>query len=179
MIGLAELKRYCRVTSTREDDLLVELEQAAVAYVQRITGRSFGAAPAAAVTHTILGTGIPRLWLPEPAALLPATVIERAYPGSTELTITASAADGYVLRNNSLALVRKEGGIWGRGYEYGVAFISGYSEGNEPADIRQAVRMLTAHWYENRIPVALGTVAPEIAHTLTELLGPWRRRPWA
>jgi uncharacterized phiE125 gp8 family phage protein len=59
-----------------------------------------------------------------------------------------------------------------------IDFVAGY--GDEPSDvpqpIRQALLLLTAHWYENREPVEIGAAATVIPGTISELLSPYRRR---
>ncbi|HWV83774.1 MAG TPA: head-tail connector protein [Hyphomicrobiaceae bacterium] len=59
-----------------------------------------------------------------------------------------------------------------------IDFVAGY--GDAPADvpqpIRQALLLLTAHWYENREPVEIGASATIIPATVSELLSPYRRR---
>lgn len=44
-----------------------------------------------------------------------------------------------------------------------------------PPPIRQALTMLTAHWFENREPVAIGAQALAIPDTVSSLLAPFRR----
>jgi uncharacterized phiE125 gp8 family phage protein len=59
-----------------------------------------------------------------------------------------------------------------------IDFTAGY--GDAPADvpqpIRQALLLLTAHWYENREPVEIGAAATVIPNSISELLSPYRRR---
>jgi uncharacterized phiE125 gp8 family phage protein len=59
-----------------------------------------------------------------------------------------------------------------------IDFVAGY--GDEPSDvpqpIRQALLLLTAHWYENREPVEIGAAATIIPGTVSDLLSPYRRR---
>lgn len=171
MISLADLKLALRIDGTAEDNYLTALEAAAVAAVERWTGRSF--AESGARTEYLTGAGIDRLWLAETPAADPAlTVTEAAYPGAETTAITAADADGYVIRERTLV---RRGGIWHAGYEYAVTYTAGYAAGEEPADIRQAVMQLVGHWYENREPVVVGTVAAPIPLTVRDLLAPWRR----
>lgn len=180
MISLRDLKKQCEVEETEHahDVYLVDLGDRALAHVNRKTRRNFG--PIAQVTETLQGTGGSRLWLTEAAIepdatteALPISVIERAGPGDEETTITAAGDDGYVLRNNGLALVRK-GGCWSSLCEYEVTYWRGAV--SLPADVEQAVLFLVAHWFELRIPVALGTVAPSVDNTLNEILATRVRR---
>lgn len=185
MIALSLLKTAMRASDTTDEDAyLLELEAAAVAHIQNMTGRYYGAA--AAVTQQVIGGGHERLWLAEPAATLPVSVKERSGAGADEITITAANSDGYEFRHGSMALVRKAG-VWGQGYEYEVTYTRGYAQtGNgaeasiaAPPEVREAVMILATWWYEQRIPAALGTVAPEVENHLRSILRQKRRRPWA
>ncbi|MFN3744474.1 MAG: head-tail connector protein [Hyphomicrobiaceae bacterium] len=59
-----------------------------------------------------------------------------------------------------------------------IDFVAGF--GDAPSDvphpIRQALLLLTAHWYENREPVEIGAAATVIPGTVSDLLAPYRQR---
>ncbi|MEJ8573127.1 head-tail connector protein [Microbaculum marinum] len=56
-----------------------------------------------------------------------------------------------------------------------VVFTAGYGEASDvPAPIVQAIRLLVAHWYEIREPVAFGGPANPVPDTLAALLAPYR-----
>lgn len=59
-----------------------------------------------------------------------------------------------------------------------IDFVAGYGDeaSNVPPPIRQALLLLTAHWYENREPVEIGASATIIPATVSDLLSPYRRR---
>lgn len=153
MILIDDLRPWLDASDVSHDALMVAIEAGVVDGVQRDTGYYFG--PVASTTEIVIGDGGPKLRLralpvavtgPPAVAALPATVAERCYPGDDATTITAADDDGYELR--SLAdpttpplawLVRKAGGIWGRGVEYTVTYNRGYDAGEEPASIRQLV----------------------------------------
>ena len=140
---------------------LTSLETAAVALVQRQTGRYFG--PPATGTFVLRGDGTRNLWLPEPATAAVATVQERAYPGATATAITGSATDGFEQRTKGSEglLVRKGGLVWTRGYEYTVtSMLYGYATGAEPADIRELVKHLVMAWWAVR-PQGAGVMQSE------------------
>lgn len=184
MISTALLKTALRIDGTDQDDYLTELEAAAVGFVQRYTDRYFGASES--VTRSLRGDDTPVLWLPDHAASSGIAVTEREYPGDTGTTITAGDDDGYVTdRPSSLdsdkvaALVRSGGHVWERAHEYDVTFTRGYAAGSEPADIRQAVIALVAWWYEQRTPVAMGTIVPVAPLHVEDALHPWRKPTWA
>jgi len=59
-----------------------------------------------------------------------------------------------------------------------IDFVAGYGDApsDVPQTIRQALLLLTAHWYENREPVEIGASATVIPGTVSELLSPYRRK---
>lgn len=174
MIAIADLRNALRVeddTPAAENDLIRDYERAAVAFVERDTGRYFG--PAVERTDYFTAYGQPVLWL------------ENTPAGAVTVTSDGTAVDAADFETRGRRIVR-EGG-WGD-YRRPVEIAATYTAGGTvpdpvgapdvweaPADIRNAVRMLTGHWYENRIPVATGTVAPEIKLTVDAILGKWRR----
>jgi hypothetical protein len=177
MVPLAELLTHARA-SDADADLIVAYEAAAVQHVQRLTGRYFG--PPAERTEYVAGEGQRELIL----------VNDIAPEGTVAVVMdgTAVPAEDFEIRGRRLRHVSG----WGHpGYaaaDLVVTYTAGYAvtqpaddyddpiaDVAAPDDVRQAVRLLVAHWYEFRIPVALGTVAPEVAAGLRDLLAPWVR----
>lgn len=174
MISLADLKTALRITTTRDDGYLAGLEAAAVAMVQRETGRFFGAQES--VTEYIIGGDDDTLFLTDPCSSLPTTVKERSTIGGDPTTITASADDGYVLRG-TMKLVRKAGNLWTYKYEYEVTYTRGYAANTEPAEIRQLVTQIVSEWYERRLVSSDGSLK-KVPMSASAILAGWRRRPW-
>ena len=59
-----------------------------------------------------------------------------------------------------------------------IRFVPGYGAAGTAVDmqLRQAILLLVAHWYENREPVlTTGAQAVSMPFTVTALLQPWRR----
>lgn len=56
-----------------------------------------------------------------------------------------------------------------------VSFVAGYGNTavDVPGDLKAAIRILVAHWYDNRVPVAEQATAP-VPHTLSAILAPYR-----
>lgn len=52
----------------------------------------------------------------------------------------------------------------------------GYAEGEIPESLLLALKILVAHWYRNREPVAFGVIPSKIPHTVDMLIAPHR---WA
>lgn len=169
MIDLPALKAALNIPEgyTEHDDHLTALEAAAVSYVQRRTGWYWG--PSEEVTVHLRGMGSPDLWLPDHASAV-SKVVEWS-PYGIDQTLDASA---YTLRlepgsTHGLRLVRLDD-IWYPDAEYAVTYTRGYTEGEEPGDIRQAVLGLVALWFEQRLPVALGMVAPPVPDHVAAIL---------
>jgi hypothetical protein len=139
VIPVAELKVRLGIETDEHDALLALLEESAVAYVENQTDRYFGLPDN--VTEYLEGRGGSLLSLRARPVSGPATVIERAYLGATDVTITGSASDGYAVRPGTRAarLLRKAALVWTDGYEYEATYMHGYAAGQEPKDIRQLV----------------------------------------
>lgn len=186
MIALADLKALLDEGGTDHDSFLTLQEAAAVEFVQRYTGRYFGASEQA--EQIVPGVGTNTLWLADDAAAV-ASVHESIYPGAAESEILAGDVDGFVIRGRRL--VRKGGSVWRRGHEYRVIYTRGYAAGNEPADIRGAVLELVRYRYGQRKAGADGMKSESIggySYTLADakealsgnagvmdVLGHWRR----
>lgn len=57
-----------------------------------------------------------------------------------------------------------------------IEFAAGYggAASDVPEPIRQALRLLVAHWYEVRNPVHIGSMVSRVPDTVSELLRPYR-----
>lgn len=71
---------------------------------------------------------------------------------------------------------RPKPGIRSGGIE--IEFVAGFGDAvaDVPEPIRHALRLLTAHWYEVRNPVHIGSMATRVPETVSELLMPYRAR---
>lgn len=57
-----------------------------------------------------------------------------------------------------------------------IDFTAGYGAAEAvPAPLKQAIKMLVAHWFEARIPVAFGDAPSEVPLTVASLIAPYRR----
>lgn len=180
MIDLPDLKAALNIPADMadHDDYLQELEEVAVAYVGRVTGRYLGAVDDEA-EFVVPGDGIVSLFLPQRVSEVTA-VSERPYPGGVETVIATDDADGWELRlasgeTHGARLVRKGGYIWHRGYEYVVTATIGYNAGTEPAEDRGDVVALVAFWFEERLPAVTGTVAQKVPLHVAERLAARRK----
>ncbi len=193
MIAIATLKTWLgNPDEPGVTALLTTLETMAAQLVEDETGRFFGAEETR--TEYIIGDGTRDLHLTEnPTAIT--SVESRRYIGDSFDAITEGDADGFEIRaprsdSGRARLLRKASLGWADGYEHKVIYEFGYTAGEEPEGIRQAVMDLVALKYHGRGREGLkGFSASGVAWTqfdahdilqvpgLTRTLGRWRIRP--
>lgn len=168
MITLEELIDWLKAEE-EDSDLIEDLLEAAVAHVENETGMRFGTS--GEVTETITWGGWP-LALRGTVDTEADFTLER-WTGETWETLEASAyyVDGAFVRpTGTFSPLLTQHPI-----RYRATYTTGYVEGLQPAPVRLAVRMLVAHWYENRGFVLVGTIGPELKMGVDRLLAPYRR----
>ncbi len=114
-----------------------------------------------------------------PMRPLQAISAARVFPASGAAAVISP--DDYLVDTASAPprLVRK-GSAWplpgkaAAGIE--IDFTAGYGPAvsDTPAPIRQAILLLTAHWYEHRDPIEIGSAETALPAALSELLLPYR-----
>lgn len=161
MIGLSSLKALLDIeqSDTTYDDLLVDMEDEAVAYIERATGRYFRGV--AEVAIPLRGEGGTRLYLPEIPVGDPSAMVEVQYPGATETDLAVST--DYIVRSNGSGawLERANGSVWENGYTYTLTYERGYEAGSEPPEVRRAVKDLVRLWFRSRSTAGAGSVRSE------------------
>jgi hypothetical protein len=129
-VALADAKAWCRIDTDDDDALVTALIAAARLEVESFTGRAL-------ITQSWrLSLECP----PGPVVMLPVIPVS---------AITAATADGEdiaVTLQGDAALLPDEG------YEtLSIDYTAGYGAAADvPADLKQAVLMLVAYWYDNR-----------------------------
>jgi hypothetical protein len=174
MIPAAELKAALKI----EDDQVAEagyleaLERKAVAFCELKTGRHFGESEQ--LTEVMEGAGNGELWLAnEPAEILSVTML--AAPGGADEVVDPAT---YVIRGRRVL----SAGAWGAEYwprDVEVVYAPALDSPTETRDrdlVRGVILQLVALWYEVRLPVALGTIAPPVPHGVADALGMLARR---
>jgi hypothetical protein len=156
---------------------LEDLEEAAVAFVERYTGRYYGPEVEDS-EHVVGGSASGTLFLPERMSVI-TSVASRSYLGGTETEIGEEDADGWLLKigpgaTHGFQLIRRGGGWWDAGLEYVVIGTIGYAAGTEPPDIRKAVIKIVGRWNEQRVQVGDAPSA-EIPADVKEILKLHRR----
>ena len=173
-ITLAEAKQFMRVTHDDDDDVVRALIAGARIHVEAQTRRAL-------VTQTwrLVRDAWPEggrlAVLPVPLAALVAARIYRENGSTQALDIAAFAVDA-AAEPARLAFTR--GALPAPGRPVGgieVDVTCGYGEASDvPEPLRQAIRMLVAHWYENRGLVALGETVAALPAAVSALIGPYR-----
>ena len=159
--------------STQDNTLLGAYRSAAVAYVEAATNRAMGA-----TVYRYSMDGFPgrEVCLPR-SPLTSSTSVSVSYrvQGSTSYTAITS---GYWVDADSEPprVVLKTNVTWpdvslSSANGFRVQFTAGSTTAsNVPAALTQAVRLLVAHWYENRESVVVGTVQAKVAQTVDSLV---------
>lgn len=151
MIGLQDLKLHMKVDAAdrADDELILEMERAAVDYLEMETGRYFG--PVAVITEALSPRGYAPLYLRT------APFISEEYPAPTVESRARGGAWGpeadYEIEGDRLIPTT----YWAPGERLiRVTYSGGYSEGDGPPAVRAAVRSLVTRMYQTRtsLPVA-------------------------
>ena len=168
VVPLSEVKEFLRVDSSDEDTTITALLDAAVAWVEDYCNRSFTAG-GRAVFHVERGRN---------AALAygPVTAITHVkYDDTTGAEQTLSTDKYYITAATDGSMMI---------YFHDTPDLETYNAHpvrvtaavgvEESHNVKHAVKMLVAHWYENRRAVVTGTITAEIPLGVAALLNPYR-----
>jgi len=175
-VTLADAKAHLRVDASDEDTLITSLIETATSHIEREYGLAL-------ITQglTIVRDDWPDNWLVElpvsPLQSVTSVVTYEADGGSFAFDSGHWFAD---MATRPPRLVLHGTAPWpqpGRranGIE--IAVTAGYGDEPDevPTPIRQGILLLVAHWFEQRVPVAVGLGAQEIPSTVASLLAPYR-----
>ena len=172
-ITTAEAKLQARIETTADDALLAVLIPAVRSAAEQFTRRAL---VAGSITYAVRGNDKP---VCRDALALPyvpvTTLASLAYiSASTGATIALSASD-FVLRNyEGFAFVAPVvGAMWPTdSEEVRVTYTCGYAQADVPVDIKLALLLSVAEWYDQREDVEQRT----IGKASRALLTPWRVR---
>jgi uncharacterized phiE125 gp8 family phage protein len=168
VVSLANMKEFLRVDHSDEDTTITALLDAAVAHVSDYTNRYLGSL-ASAVFYL-------ERWRPAALAYGPVSRITRVQYNDTSGTLQTLDTSKYYIQTHTddtcLIFFHDTPDL----QEYNAMPISITAEvtGQPSNSIKHAVRMLVAHWYENRRGVVTGTTATTIPLGVHSLLNPER-----
>lgn len=174
-IALAEAKTFLRVEHEDDDDVITALIAAARSHVEAQTRRALIAQTWRLVRDAWPAAGriavVPApLIAVEAARVIDADGSIQAIDIENLVADTAAAPAVLAFAPWSLpAPGRRVAGI-----EIDVAVGYGEGAGDVPEPLRQAVRLLVAHWYENRGLIAVGQVVAVVPATVAALIVPYR-----
>lgn len=174
-VTTAEAKTHMRVDTSDDDTYIAGLISAATQYAQDRTNRQFINATFKLRLDGFLAS---QLWLPR-GPLSSITSIQ--YLDENDATQTL-ASSKYKVDTTSMPgrVVRADGESWpsttANPQSVIITYVSGYgsSTSDVPEGIRLAIRMLTAHWYEAREPVIVGSIVAKVPTSVDALLMQYR-----
>lgn len=156
-IVLSDIKSFLHMEAgvTDEDSYLTLLITAARAYCEGYQKKAYMKQTLKAVFDT---KGLASPWsieLPRSFALQSVSSVKMT-TGAT----TTNVADFYVSDDIVAKVVIEESGLTAD--SIAIEYVTGVdSADNVPAQVKQAMRMLIAHWFENRSAVTMESVAPK------------------
>jgi len=175
-ISLDEAKLHCRVDGDAEDMLISSLILAARLHIERCLDLALISQSWSLYLDRWPGAAFVELPL---APLITVDAVRLYSPTGTYVTLDPNL---FIVDTASRRprLARQDGQSWplpGRsvnGIE--IAFTAGYGEAADdvPMPVRQALKMLVAHWYEAREPVLLGETADPVPTSVASLIAPYR-----
>ena len=174
-VTLDEAKAYLRVEHDDDDDVIAALIAGARVHVEAQTRRALITQSWRLIRDSWPASGRISI-LPAP---LRALVAARVYQldGSTQAIATAAFVADLAAAPAVLSFAAGALPAPGRviaGIELDVEVGYGDAPADVPEDLRQAIRVLVAHWYENRGLIAAGTGVAVLPATVAALLSPYR-----
>ncbi len=174
-VSLSDIKLHCRITHNDEDELLLQLVGAATRHVESHLNQQL---VTATWRLTLLGFPHCEIIVPRPPLIAVSSITYVDTAGTTttlsasNYQVDASAKPGRIMPAYSL--------FWpDTRYETYIAVTINYTAGygaaeDVPLPIRQAIKLLAAHWYQNRESVLVGTISSELPMAVRSLLaGEW------
>lgn len=178
-VTLQALKDHLKVTDNDEDTLLATYLGAAVLWAEDYTKRPFIFRTFKLYLETFPTDGYIEL-----ASPLVTSVSSVKYYNTAGTLTTLSPASYWTITGDPDgpgAVVLKASSQWpateeDRPRAVEVTFFAGYGAGPElvPADVRQAIVLMAAHLFANRLPYVTGTIVSKVPRTMEALLAPRR-----
>ncbi|ODT68561.1 MAG: hypothetical protein ABS75_20050 [Pelagibacterium sp. SCN 63-23] len=172
-VSLAEAKAFLRVETDAEDALLTTLIGAARLHVEAVTGRALLAQRWRLVLDAWPESGRVRLPLAPLLAVTEIAAIDDS-GASHEIALAQFGNEGdWLLVPRQVAdmpVLQERQGIE-------IDYLAGFGETPEavPADLRQAVSLLVAHWHEHRDGMAAPGSGALMPAAFAALVAPYRR----
>jgi uncharacterized phiE125 gp8 family phage protein len=179
-VGLGEVKEHLRVTGTDEDAYIESLIAAAQSHLEHLTGRRFVNTSCTYRTDELIeGMELPF------ANLVSITSI--AYYDADDTAQTLSSANYQADTNSEPGRVYlTASGEWPTistnvVNPVTITYVAGYgaTAANVPDALKHAIKLLVAHWYENREPVLIGSIQVSLPFTVESLIAQYKTGVYA
>lgn len=176
-ITLSEAKAFLRVDTTTEDTLISSLITAARIHIEVSLGQGL-------ITQN--WSYLIDAW-PEGRDLVLSmkplqSVVEIVTYDSSDVATTYASSNYTVDTVSDMARIVLKDGVVApsptkhiNGVEIKMVIGYGSTASDVPEPIRQALRLLVTHWFENREPVMFGKSAMQVPNTVEGLLSPYSR----
>ncbi|MGA7972558.1 MAG: head-tail connector protein [Pseudolabrys sp.] len=172
-IALADMKTFLRVETSDDDDIITALIAGSRIHVEAQTRRALITQSWRLSRDSWPEDGRIDV-LPAPLQTLTAARVYdedgTARDVDTQNFVLALAASALAFAPWALPMP----GRLVAGIELDVVVGYGDAASDVPEPLKQAIRLLVAHWYENRALVANGTSRAELPQTVAALLAPYR-----
>lgn len=175
-LELADAKQQLNLIGSADDDLLlVDLIKAAHEYIETATDLTLTTTSYRVVLRVLPESS--ELVLPKPPV---SAVSSFSYYDENNASQTFT---DYYLRtdgNSHSRILLNRDASWPNLYDRWDAVTIDYTAGiganaaAMPATVRHAMRLLVAHWYDNRESVLVGSISKNLEHSLNGLLGQLR-----
>ncbi|HWL31950.1 MAG TPA: head-tail connector protein [Xanthobacteraceae bacterium] len=176
-VTLEEAKAYLRVEHDDDDDVIAALIAGARVHVEAQTRRALITQSWRLIRDAWPANGCLAV-LPAPLQALTAARVYRLDGSAQTIDSQAFVVDGASApaRISFASGVPPAPGRTIGGIELDIDVGYGDDPADVPADLRQAIRTLVAHWYENRGVIALGESVAVLPEQVAALLAPYRVR---
>lgn len=168
IVTLADMKEFLRVDHNDEDDTITALLNAAAAWCEDYCNRKFRTGGTA--------TFYLERWRPASLAFGPVTsIVQVKYDDTSGIEKTLDTSKYYyeTVHNGSIMIYFHDVPDLQEYNAHPVRITAGVGQ-NETHEVKHAVRMLVAHWYENRRAVVMGTNPVQVPIAVEALLSSQR-----